>query len=201
MPTLTGWIDYDRPHLTGRGPAERVDYLEKRTRLVAINPLRRILDNELHPRDPSGNPIPDCSALLIFGVAVCCFIESLGKFVTGGGSVRNHERFDAFLCKYLTSEFQNEKLSGKTYGYILRKSFRNGLAHGFAVERGGFEGGASAPYFTVVNGLLRINPRLLLEDLCNGFDKYLSDLRAALPTGALYVNFDKVFISDFIKGE
>ena len=98
MATLTGWIDYDRPRLAGLKPSERIDYFEKRTRLVAINPLRRILQNEVHPSDDSGSAITDSSALLIFGIAACCSIEYLGKFVSGGNSHgRNHGRFDAFL--------------------------------------------------------------------------------------------------------
>ncbi len=44
---LRGWIDYERRFLPALSPAERIDYFEKRVRLVAINPLRRILNKEI----------------------------------------------------------------------------------------------------------------------------------------------------------
>jgi hypothetical protein len=98
LTALTGWVDYDRPRLPALGPDERIGYFEKRTRRVALNPLRRILQSEILPKDAAGNAIEDSSALLIFGVAVCCSIESLGKFVEGGksGAGINHDRFKIF---------------------------------------------------------------------------------------------------------
>ncbi len=46
----------------------------------------------------------------------------------------------AFLARYMHPDFQQKKLGADTYGDVLRKHFRNGLAHGFAVSHGGFEG-------------------------------------------------------------
>ena len=200
MAALTGWVDYDRPRLPTLGRDERIDYFEKRTRRVALNPLRRILQSEILPKDAAGNEIEDSSALLIFGVAVCCSIESLGKFVKGGvGS--NHDRFKAFLRKYMNPDFQREKLADKTYGEILWLYFRNGLAHGFTVCHGGYEGNPGEPYFLLRDGILEINPTSLLDDLSNGFAKYLLDLRAVPDDGQIYENFDAVFTSVFINGE
>jgi hypothetical protein len=154
------------------------------------------------PKDPSGNEIEDSSALLIFGVAVCCSIESLGKFVKGWTeSGRNHEKFKAFLHKYMNSKFQTEELAGITYGVILWRYFRNGLAHGFAVCHGGYEGNAGEPYFKPSGSILEINPTALLEDLCDGFEKYLRDLRSASETDPICRNFNAVFTSVFINGE
>ena len=200
MQALTGWVDYDRPRLSALGPAARIDYLEQRTRLVALNPLRRILQTEILPKDAAGNAIVDSSALLIFGVAVCCSIESLGKFVTGG-LVGSHNRFVAFLHNYMDSRFQTERLAGKTYGEILWSSFRNGLAHGFTVCHGGYQGNAGDPYFDKSSGVLEINPTMLLDDLCNGFYKYLSELRAISFADQVYANFNATFTAVFINGE
>jgi hypothetical protein len=197
---LTGWVDYDRRLLSALGPADRIDYLEKRTRLVALNPLGRILQTEIIPRDAAGNAMNDSSALLIFGVALCCSIESLGKFVIGGAS-RNQDRFKAFLHKYMDPRFQTEHLVGKTYGEILWLYFRNGLAHGFTVRHGGYEGNAGDPYFAERSGILEINPTRLLDDLCNGFARYLAELRAASPGDQVYANFDSTFTAVFIHGK
>src|SRR4051812_13576729 len=95
---LSGWLDYDRPSLHLLGPKERIDYFEKRVRLVVVNPLERILNNEVHVS-------PDSSALLIFGVSLCCAIEATGKFLSGGRG-RNTDRFHAFLNKYMAPEYQ-----------------------------------------------------------------------------------------------
>lgn len=200
MATLTGWIDYDRPSLPALGRGDRIDYLERRTRLVALNPLRRILQSEILPKDTAGNLIADSSALLIFGVAVCCSIESLGKFVNGGAG-NNQDRFKAFLHNYMSPSFRLEKLAGKTYGEILWRYFRNGLAHGFAVCHGGYEGSVGGPYFRPSGTMLEINPTSLLEDLYGGFDKYMKDLRSAPDADPIYKNFDTVFTSVFINGK
>jgi hypothetical protein len=202
MAELTGWIDYDRPYLAALTPVDRVSYLEKRTRQVALNPLRRILDTEVSPKDEAGDAIQDSSALLIFGVALCCSIESLGKFLSGDirRRVLNQDRFYGFLHRYMNPEYQTLKIGAETYGEILWKHFRNGLAHGFAVCHGGYEGGHGSPYFVVKGSMLEINPALLLDDLSQGFDRYLADLRTSMPAGALFVAFNAVFEDVYING-
>jgi len=200
LTTLTGWVDYDRPFLPALGRTGRIDYFETRTRLVALNPLHRILQREILPRDAAGNRIEDSSALLIFGIAICCSIEALGKFVNGGAR-GNQRRFEAFLHSYMNPGFQTEELAGNTYGEMLWRYFRNGLAHGFAVCHGGYEGNADEPYFRPRDGVLTINPASLLEDLCCGFDRYLGDLRSASDADQLYQKFNAVFTSVFVNGE
>jgi len=90
---LSGWLDYDRPSLHLLGLNERVAYFEKRVRLVVVNPLDRILNNEVHVA-------PDSSAFLIFRVALCSAVEATGKFRIGclkRGRGVNNNRFQAFL--------------------------------------------------------------------------------------------------------
>lgn len=202
MPTLTGWIDYDRPHIRSLAPAKRIDYFETRTRLVALNPMRRLLHHEVHPIDSHGAPIMGSSALLILGVAACCSIESIGKFVRGdtGNNGKKQDRFEAFLNGYMNGDYQAKTLNGMTYGAILWKHFRNGLAHGFAVCRGGYEGSSGDPYFAIKSAALQINPTRLLDDLECGFAKYLTELRSAIPNGPLFQTFDNTFMDVFVNG-
>ena len=200
MAPLTGWIDYDRQKLNSLDAKGRIDYFEKRVRMVAITPLRRIVQKEIHPVNEKGQSLQDCSALLIYAVAVCCTIESLGRFLNPG-TPYNSDRFKAFLHKYMNKAFQSKALNGVPYGQILWKSFRNGLAHGFAVSHGGFEGIRGDPYFAVKGSILEINPSCLQDDLEQGFAGYLSDLRKTSGTGALFGNCDKVFTDVFIKGK
>jgi hypothetical protein len=196
--TLTGWLDYDRPHLPALAPPERVDYFEKRVRLVAINPLRRVLENEILQAGGQS------SALLIFAVSICCAIEAAGFFLIARPS-DNKQRFDAFLAKYMSPEFQTGKVGKLTYGEILRRHFRNGLAPGFAVCHGGFEGLKPGPYFMVRkiagHDCLEINPTLFLDDYVAGVERYLADLRSANSGNALLLKLNEVFEEVFIRGD
>lgn len=191
---LTGWIDYDRPNLKGLPLIDRIDYFERRVRLVLINPLKRILDTEIHAEK-------DSSALLIFGVSLSCAIEASGKFLSGGG-LGNGARFKRFVEDYMNPDFYLLTLNGQTYGDILWVSFRNGLAHGFAVCHGGFE--ERGTYFDIKSSAgvdtLIISPFKLYDDYVAGFEKYLAALRASGPGDALYDNFDAVFTSVFVQG-
>lgn len=194
---LRGWLDYDRQHLPALSPDERIDYFEKRVRLVAINPLRRIHATEIIVHGE------DSSALLIFGVSLCCAIEATGKFLTGGKG-NNGNRFLAFVGRYMSPDFQVQTIVGTTNADVVWKHFRNGLAHGFAVCHGGFEGTASEPYFQArtICGVacLEVNPTLFLNDFVAGVERYLFDLRAASPADPLRTSFDAVFKDVFVDG-
>jgi hypothetical protein len=193
---LTGWLDYDRPHLPGLAPDERIAYFEKRVNLVGVRPLERILATEIL--------VPDSSALLIYGVAICCIIEATGKFVTGGKG-GNGERFEAFLHGYMDPAYHRECIGTHSYGALLWRHFRNGLAHGFSVRHGGFERNRGQAYFDVkqVAGVacLSVNPSALYDDFVQGFGRYLSELRVSQPVGQLFADFDSVFQKVFVLGE
>lgn len=195
---LRGWIDYDRDRLPSLSPADRIDYFERRVRLVAVSPLRRILATEIIVQGE------DSSALLIFGVSVCCAIEAAGKFLTGG-VVGNALRFHSFLNKYMSPDFRAKTIDGLVYGEALWRHFRNGLAHGFTVCHGGFEGGPGEPYFLARKicgrDSLEVNPTMFFSDYVAGFERYLADLRAASLNDPLFMGFNNVFEKVFIRGE
>jgi hypothetical protein len=193
---LRGWLDYDRDKLPALTAAEQIDYFEKRVRLVAVNPLRRILATEI-------SPAPDSSALLIFGVSLCCAIEAAGKFLDGGrGS--NQQRFAAFVDRYMAPDFKMVTIGNERNVALVWKHFRNGLAHGFSVCHGGFEGHPSEPYFRVatVHGkqCLEMNPTRFLDDFQHGFERYLADLRRAASTDPIRQDFHAVFKDVFVLG-
>lgn len=195
---LSGLLDYDRPHLSKLTASERIDYFEKRVRFVVITPLRRIVDNEIHQAAIGS------TALLIFGVSLCCAVEATGKFVCGGTNGAR-VRFDAFVAKYMAADFTTKTIGNQTYGDILWTTFRNGLAHGFTVLNDGFEGSLTDPYFAEKTGAARnrlyINPYRLFDDYVAGFDQYLNHLRADQPNGQLFADFNKMFDLVFIQGK
>src|SRR5438045_3961324 len=98
---LTGWVDYDRPHLPALSPDECIEWFDYRVRLVVINPLRLIVETQI-----TADPQP--SALLIFGVSLCCAIEAMGKFLVGKKS--HDERFAAFIEDYMSPELRTGKV-------------------------------------------------------------------------------------------
>lgn len=194
---LRGWLDYDRDKLPALPPDERINYFEIRVRRVAVNPLRRILATEIMP---DGD---DSSALLIFGVSLCCAVEATGKFLIGGRP-GNQQRFTAFVDRYMAPDFQAVSIGGRRNVELVWKHFRNGLAHGFAVCHGGFEGHPPQPLFRVAtvcgHQCLELNPTRFLDDFVAGFERYLGDLRAAAPTAPLRRDFDHVFEDVFVRG-
>lgn len=199
---LTGWIDYDRHLLPALSPAERVSYFEKRVRLVLLNPVDHLLN---HSDEAIGRK--DSSALLMVGVSICCAIEATGRFFKGNlaSTPRNKNFFNAFLYNYMDKRFQLMSLGEKSYGDIVWKHFRNGIAHGFVVSHGGFEDNAG-DYFgekTICgHKALVLNPFRFFNDFRQGFEKYLADLRnPSHSMSTLQNNFQKAFEEVFIQGQ
>jgi len=195
---LTGWIDYDREKLKTISKTDKIKYFEKRVCLVIISPINRLLNetNEVVGRS-------DSSALLIIAVSLCCAIEATGKFLNGSIG-NNQDRFKEFLKKYMSPDFQSKFHDTMSYGDCLWKYFRNGIAHGFAVSHGGFEGNTGQPYFNIKNidsyVCLMINPFELFNDFKNGFNNYLTNLREANDSDNILINFIKIFDKVFIEG-
>lgn len=117
---LRGWIDYERQFLPALARPSGSITSRNRVRLVAISPLRRILNTEIII---SGE---DSSALLIFGLSVCCAIEATGKFMIGDQS-GNSARFHGFVNRYMSPDYASKTFAGMTYGKALWDHFRNGV--------------------------------------------------------------------------
>src|ERR1019366_1558831 len=138
--------------------------------------------NELMKKT-AGEP-EDCSSLLIIGMTACCGIEAMGRFAFGSAPA-NNKRFKDFAAGYLDPVLQ-QHVFGKPVTTYLWDNFRNGLAHGFAVCHGGFEGDKSN-YYAVRNyagyDVIQVSPGCLVDDVANGFQKFIAVLRADCPAG------------------
>jgi len=193
----TGWIHLDRLRLTKATLPERIDWFEYRVNLVAISPLAHILDTQI-------TADPDSSALLIAGVSLCSAIEATGKFITGtqtpaGKPIPNNARFKRFVTEYMSPDLSRLRIGSPLYMAIIWDDFRNGLAHGFAVRGGGFNGNRGGPYFGVnPDGSLNVNPAVFFDDFVQGFQRYISDVRAG---GSKLPMFRNMFEAVFIRGE
>jgi hypothetical protein len=192
---LTHWVDYDRPLLPSLTKNQQIIYLEKRLKKVVLIPIRELYASLMKDKKRS-------STVLCFGTCVCCSIEALGKFYTGKVSRGNSgPNFRAFVKAYMSPDFL-KKLDGSSYVNLLWKNFRNGLAHGFAIKRGGFEQNSSYFQVKVIDGIkqLEIDPSHFYQDFVNSISKYICDLKTASPSDTLYLEFKKAFDAVFIKG-
>ena len=192
---LTGWVDYDRNSLHQLTYIQKIYYFDKRLNMVLFKPMNEIL------RSISKSQSANQSFLLIFATSACCSIEALGKFMKGrfGNPPPrdgNWQRFQTFL-KRMDPDYRHQRLGNETYGKILWKYFRNGLAHGFTICHGGFE--FQSQYFTVRNNTLLIDPKHFFQDFSNAYKRYLKDLRDKNNL-SLCNNFEYIFKEVFING-
>jgi hypothetical protein len=190
---LNGWIDYDRPHLSSLTYRQKTLYFRKRIQMVLLRPMASVY-SEISISQKK-------SSLLIFATALCCAIEAMGKFYNGG-SGKNRDRFESFVNDFMHPDFQSKTLNGTTYSRILWYKFRNGLAHGFSICHGGFEG--STRYFSIkitsVGQALYIDPTWFYRDFQNAIRTYLAKVTAATKGETIRTNFEKVFDEVFIHG-
>lgn len=191
---LSGWVDIDRDRLRTEPLPVRIDWFEYRVHLVVINPLGHILETQI-------TADPDSSALLIAGISLCSAVEATGKFITGtknanGKEILSNVRFKRFVTDYMSPELDSRSIGKRSFSTIIWQDFRNGLAHGFAVRGGGFNGNRGNPYFGLnTDGSLSVNPSEFYDDFVQGFRRYVSDLRVAGPKAAMFKDvFESVFI-------
>ena len=194
---LSGWVDIDRLHLESFTKSQKIRYFHARVQRTVIAPLRRMCAN-VRLGTKHENP------LLCFGTCICCAIEALGKFYTGRLSGRGVSRanFIAFVENYMNPGWLGHSFAGQRYVDQLWASFRNGLAHGFVIKRGGFEYQRVPFRVKIVGGVqqLEVDPARLFRDFRRGLATFVRDLRGARPLDPLFVNFYIAFDGVFIRG-
>ena len=192
--TLTGWVDKDRPRLHKLTYIQKRWYFfSKRIPIVLTKPLDNIYRTVL--RNPKHSPI------LIFGTSICCAIEALGKYQTGGDK-KKHENFYSFMS-YLNRDYKKKTVDTLRYEEVLWKYLRNGLAHGLAICHGGFE--HQNKYFSIkkINkrDCLMIDPKHFYNDFKLAINKYKKELSASNPSvDQKAKDFEKVFNDVLILG-
>ncbi|MFI4922594.1 MAG: hypothetical protein ACHP6J_02640 [Burkholderiales bacterium] len=192
---LKGWIDYERKYLPSLTVDQRIDYFEKRLKLVLLVPLEHMYRDLM--KDKRSSP------LLCFSTCICCAIEALGKFLTGNtGRNGAGTRFRKFVDEFMVPQFTTKAFNGKRYIDLLWDHFRNGLAHGFTIKQGGFEHYTSYFQEKSIDGFkqLEIDPTHFFEDFKQAISQYIKRLRASLPTNTVRKNFNKAFMDLYING-
>lgn len=175
---------------------ERVKYLEARAKLIVLEPLEELLHLE-------NSQLTRKYHLLNIVTLVCCGIEALGHYLLPERRRRGKKRtttkpreyFKEFVKVFMNSEFQrNSAKADETYSDYVYDYFRNGLAHGFCIQRGGIER-KQKRYFDYDSGRNRLimDVDFLIDDFKQAFVKFFQTLQSEGENGSYGKTFEKRF--------
>ena len=189
----TLFYDYDYHHncslksLTHDG---KIEWLERRMNMIFLDPMKKLTDRNSDVfkalEHPKGEP--PMTAMLMIVSLLMNGMEALGSFLTTSES--NATRFNEFVDEYMRdwTQFVDSPHHGrKKLSEILWKSYRNGLAHSFAIIHAGIESLPGTEKFAVSNGALQIDGWKLFDDLQLGISKMFSDIRSNAQTKRLFL--------------
>ena len=114
---------------------DEVTFLKERAKLVFLDSIEEIF---YFDRERASSKFHLLNATTI----ICCAIEGLGHYLTGTDD--SFGSFKTFVEEFMDPSFQKTLIvDGEevTYSRIVWQDFRNGLAHGFYIKRGGIERG------------------------------------------------------------
>lgn len=184
MSLFKGYVD--KSLLKALNFGDKIIFLKARAILIFLDPLEEILYLERE------NALAKFHLLNVMTI-VCCAIEGFGHYLTGEvGMGTATPAFKKFVKTFMNADFQ-KVYDGETYSDILWKYFRNGLAHGFVIERGGIE--------RYMHEYFNINPKIGLEididkfvlDFKKAFGEFFEKLLSEGENSELGNNFKKVF--------
>jgi len=176
--------DYDKPYYPTLSLQGKIEYLEKRVQLILIDPLEEIKRKSLAKET-------DEYYWLCIVTLVCCAIEATGAYLVGRDRKSakkkraNFRAFESFINEYMSVY--------KPYVDDLWSYFRNGLAHGFCIEKGGIELNLTKPAKRDAKVGVQINADEFFDNLKRGFSNYIEDLRKQLVGAKIIQNFEKTW--------
>ncbi len=196
----TLFFDYDchRDHILSQLSDDgRIEWLEKRMRMIFLKPLAKIYDRasvvykELSSLagGPPMTPMLMTTSLLMNGV------EALGSFLTR--SSKNRRRFQKFMGKYMapwTVTIVAPHHGRKRLSEILWDAYRNGLAHSFAILHAGIDEAPGTRKYKISDGVLQIDCWKLFADFHQAVNKMFGDVRLRGKTRSLFLQrFNEVY--------
>ena len=184
MSLFKGYVD--KSLLKALNFGDKIIFLKARAILIFLDPLEEILYLERE------NALAKFHLLNVMTI-VCCAIEGFGHYLTGEvGMGTATPAFKKFVKTFMNADFQ-KVYDGETYSDILWKYFRNGLAHGFVIEKGGIERKLPG-YFNVDPQIgLEIDIDYFVSDFKKAFEAFFGKLQTEGDNSKLGNNFKKVF--------
>jgi hypothetical protein len=186
---FTLYFDYDQlrdsklSRLTDPG---RIEWFRCRMEFVFLEPLASLYAgktpayralNSMDQEDlPARSFVIAAFSILLNG------IEALGSFITTRPEDDKRANFFAFMTTYMKP--WNKHIPNSPYAplgdmkAILWEHFRNGIAHGFCIERGGIDNEADGPRWIVGPNSLHIGPNTFFQDFRLGLDSFFADLNS-----------------------
>jgi hypothetical protein len=173
--------DYDKPHYHYLSSNGKVEYLEKRAQLTLLGPLEEIKLNVLGKKT-------DEYYWLCVVTLVCCGIEATGGYLIGrdgkvaGRKGTSRNAFEKFIHRYMPSY--------RPYAHALWKFFRNGLAHGSCIPKGGVELKLQQPIQRTAGIGIQINGDEFVDNFSAGFLMFIQDLKSAALNSKMRKHFE-----------
>ena len=176
---FTLYFDYDQlqggklSQLTDDG---KIDWFRRRMQYVFLEPMVRLFTakslayrqlNSTRPGDlPPRSFVIGSFSLLLNG------IEALGSFLTSRGATKKAS-FCTFISGYMGSwDVRVPTSPPADLKELLWKHFRNGIAHGFCIDRGGIDNEADDQRWLIVAGTLEIGPNAFFRDFRTGAEQF-----------------------------
>lgn len=183
----TLFYDYDcyqNGVLKKLSPNGKIEWLERRMNMIFLEPMKTLTDRNSDIFKALEHPGRPSTAMLMVVSLLLNGMEALGSFLTEndeGLPNKNYLRFDAFVKRYLTNWTMNvttKQHGTKQLSDILWKSYRNGLAHSFAILNAGIEPDANGGTHHINSDVIQIDAWKLFDDLQNGITQLFKDVRA-----------------------
>lgn len=199
---FTLYYDYDQlrdgklSQLTDDG---KIEWFRLRTNFVFLEPLSRLYDGKTSAyralNSTKQDDLPARSFVIASFSILLNGVEALGSFMTPpetDNRDKNRDNFFAFMTTYMKSWDKNIPQSPyhptSDLKPILWKRFRNGIAHGFCIERGGIDneadtapGGWRVVTDTQSSGSatrrLQIGPNAFFRDFRAGVDRFFEAVK------------------------
>ncbi|MDP2208766.1 MAG: hypothetical protein Q8K98_08330 [Bacteroidota bacterium] len=188
----TLFYDYDchRDHILNQlSDNGKIDWLEKRMRMIFLDPLKKIYDrtsvahNELNVQ-ASGAPM---TPMLMTFSLLMNGIEALGSFLiipSSSDRKKNYRRFNDFMTRYLpdwTVQIAAPHHGNRKLSDVLWEKYRNGLAHSFAILEAGIDDVPGNGKTMIKDNVLQVDGWKFFADLVSAVDRMFEEVRN-LPT-------------------
>ena len=167
----TLFYDYDCANgvLSSLSDDGKIEWLQRRMNMVFLDPMKILV-----PLSSPGFALlnqsfgdPPITGMLMMVSIIMNGIEALGSFL-GKRSASNYENFELFVIKYLPEwaiNIPSPYYENQSLAKIMWKSYRNGLAHSFAILHAGIEPIPGSDKYRIADEIVQIDVWKLFEDL------------------------------------
>jgi len=200
----TLFYDYDcyqNGVLKKLSPTGKINWLQCRMNMIFLDPMKILTDRQSDVFKALEHPDRPSTAMLMVVSLLLNGIEALGSFLTENDDAlpnKNYLRFSAFVNKYLapdwTTNVTTKQHGTKPLSDILWKSYRNGLAHSFAILNAGIEDDKNGATHHFNSDVIQIDAWRLFADLQKAIVTMFNDVRNDLNVNKKFLSrFDKVY--------